>query len=121
VIQGSTGGSDPKAPVASATVSWDQVHGVYVMAYSPWPGFTDRIFVRVAESPQGPWSDAVEVKLPGCEDTVGRDGYFCYAGTVQPQLSSPGRLGLGYYDQLVAVGPNRGQYLTVTVPFTVVR
>ena len=121
VVPGSSGGDDPKAPVASMTVAWDEVHDVYVMAYSPWPGFTDRIFVRVATAPQGPWSDVVEVALPGCDDTIGRDGYLCYAGTVQPQLSSPGLLGLGYYDQLVAVGPNRGQYLTVTVPFTVVR
>ncbi|UDY34094.1 DUF4185 domain-containing protein [Dermatobacter hominis] len=121
VIAGSSGGEDPRAPVASLTVSWDEVHGVYVMAYSPWPGFTDRISVRVAPAPQGPWSDVVEVALPGCEDAVGRDGFLCYAGTVQPQLSRPGLLGLGYYDQLVAVAPNRGQYLTVGVPFTVVR
>ncbi len=120
VIAGSSGGEDPQAPVASLTVARDEVHGVYVMAYSPWPGFTDRILVRVATEPQGPWSEPVEVALPGCEATVGRDGYYCYAGTVQPQLSSPGRLGLGYYDQLVAVGPNSGQYLTITVPFTVV-
>ena len=111
---------DARLPVSSMTVAWDQAHGVYVMAFSPWPGFTDRIFVRVAPSPQGPWTDAVQINLPGCNDTVGAVGYYCYAGTAQPQLSGPGLIGLGYYDQLVAVGPNRGQYLTVTVPFTVV-
>ncbi|HPU39057.1 MAG TPA: DUF4185 domain-containing protein [Microthrixaceae bacterium] len=111
---------DPRAPVAGATVTWDEVHDVYVMGYSPWPGFTDRIFVRVATAPEGPWSDVVTVTLPGCNDTIGANGYYCYAGTVQPELSEPGLLGLGYYDQLVAVGPNRGQYVTVKVPFKVV-
>ena len=101
-------------------VTWDEVHDVYVMAYSPWPGFTDRIFVRVATAPEGPWSDVVTVALPGCNDTIGTTGFYCYAGTVQPALSEPGLLGLGYYDQLVAVGPNRGQYVTVKVPFKVV-
>lgn len=111
---------DPRAPVAGATVTWDETHDVYVMAYSPWPGFTDRIFVRVATAPEGPWSDVVTVSLPGCNDTINTDGYYCYAGTVQPALSEPGLLGLGYYDQLVAIGPNRGQYVTVKVPFKVV-
>ena len=106
--------------MSSVTVSYDAVHGAYVMAYSPWPGFTDRIFVRVATSPQGPWTDPVQINLPGCAETIGSGGYYCYAGTTQPQLSQPGLLGLGYYDQLVAVAPNRGQYLTITVPFTVV-
>ena len=124
IIPGPSGGADPQAPVASATVSWDQTHGVYVMAYSPWPGFTDRVFVRVATEPQGPWSDVVEVQLPGCVDTVGTVGFYCYAGTAQPALSGVGTdgemlLGLGYYDQLVSIGPNRGQYMTITVPFHV--
>jgi hypothetical protein len=112
--------ADPQLPVSSMTVTWDAPNGVFVMAYSPWPGFTDRIFVRVATSPQGPWSEPVLVTLPGCNDSVGSTQFYCYAGTAQPELSSPGLLGLGYYDQLVAVGPNRGQYLTITVPFSVV-
>ena len=108
------------APVSSMTINRDETHGVYVMAYSPWPGFVDRIYVRVATSPQGPWTAPVEVLLPGCNDTVGGTTYYCYAGTSQPSLSAPGLLGLGYYDQLVDVGPTRGQYLTIQVPFTVV-
>lgn len=124
IIPGPSADTDPQAPVASATVSWDQVHGVYVMAYSPWPGFTDRVFVRVASEPQGPWSAVVEVRLPGCVDTVGTVGFYCYAGTAQPALSGVGTdgemlLGIGYYDQLVSIGPNRGQYMTITVPFHV--
>ncbi len=121
VIPGPAPGvADTRAPVAGATVSFDATHGVYVMGYSPWPGFTDRVFVRVATAPEGPWSDVVEVALPGCDDRVGSSEFYCYAGTVQPALSEPGLLGVGYYDQLVAVGPNRGQYLTVKVPFHVV-
>jgi hypothetical protein len=107
-------------PVSSLSVSRDPVHGAYVMAYSPWPGFTDRIHVRVATSPNGPWTAPVEVLLPGCNDTVAGVSYYCYAGTSQPAFSAPGLLGLGYYDQLVQVGPSAGGYLAVTVPFTVV-
>jgi len=110
-----------EAPVSSMTINRDPNYSdVYVMAYSPWPGFTDRIYVRVATSPQGPWTAPVEVLLPGCNQNVGGNTYYCYAGTSQPALSEPGLLGLGYYDQLVAVGPTRGQYLTIKVPFSVV-
>jgi hypothetical protein len=63
----------------------------------------------------------VEVHLPGCDDDVDGVGYYCYAGTVQPVLSSAGTLGLGYYDQLLSLDANRGGYLTVTVPLSVVR
>lgn len=113
------GPAGPVFPVAGFTVTWDGVHGVYVLAYSPWPGYTDRVVVRVAGSPQGPWSPPLEVVLPGCVNAVGGVQFYCYAGTAQPQLSAPGLLGLGYYDQLVAVGPSRGSYQVVTVPFTV--
>jgi len=112
-------------PVASLTVTFDAAHDVYVMGYSPWPGFTDTITIRVASSPQGPWSAPVDIKLPGCADSIGGAGFYCYAGTVQPQFSvapsgaGDGLLGIGYYDQLVAVGPDRGSYQVVTVPFRV--
>jgi hypothetical protein len=113
-----TGGSNP--PVASFTVTRDVTHGAYVMVYSPWPGFTDRVHVRVSRTPVGPWTAPVEVFLPGCNDSNGGVQYLCYAGTAQPKLDKAGLLGLGYFDQLVQVGPTRGQYMTVTVPFTVV-
>lgn len=112
-------------PVATLTVTWDAAHGVYVMAYSPWPGFTNKVVVRVATLPQGPWTAPVEITLPGCVDTVGGTGFYCYAGTAQPQFSvapvgaADGLLGIGYFDQLIAVGPNRGGYQYVTVPFRV--
>ncbi|HKY14261.1 MAG TPA: DUF4185 domain-containing protein, partial [Microthrixaceae bacterium] len=43
-------------PVASLSVTYDDVHDLYVMVYSPWPGFTDRVIVRAAVSPEGPWT-----------------------------------------------------------------
>lgn len=113
-------GADVVAPVAAFTLTRDAVHGAYLMVYSPFPGFNDRVVVRVAETPVGPFTDPVTVFLPGCNETSGGVEYFCYAGTVQPSLSQPGLLGIGYYDQLITPSPRRGQYMTVTVPFTVV-
>ncbi len=114
-----TSGSPAVAPVAALTLTRDPVHDAYVMVYSPFPGFTDRVEVRVAAEPTGPFTDPVTVMLPGCGDTTGGVQYLCYAGTVQPSLSEPGLLGIGYYDQLVTPSPRRGQYLAVTVPFSV--
>jgi hypothetical protein len=58
------------------------------------------------------------VFLPGCRDSVGGRQFLCYAGTAQPQFGDGGggTLGIGYFDQLVAVGPTRGAYLVATVP-----
>lgn len=106
-------------PVASASVAFDPVAGRYVMAYSPWPGFTDRVQVRVASQPQGPWTAPVDVHLPGCYDTVGGSEFLCYAGTVQPRFSAPGMLGLGHYDQRIDAATPRGQYRVTQVPFEV--
>lgn len=113
-------GSDVAAPVAAFTITRDDLHGAYLMVYSPFPGFTDRVEVRVAVTPVGPFTDPVTVVLPGCNDTAGGVEYLCYAGTAQPSLSRPGLLGIGYYDQLITPSPKRGQYMTVTVPFAVV-
>lgn len=114
------GGLGVPIPVSAFTLTHDASHGAYLMVYSPWPGFTDRVHVRVATTPVGPWTEPVEVFLPGCGDTNGEVQYWCYAGSAQPKLSGPGLLGLGYYDQLVSVGPTHGQYMTVTVQFSVV-
>ncbi len=112
-------GNGVTIPVSAFTLTYDDVHGAYLMVYSPWPGFTDRVEVRVATSPAGPWTEPVDVFLPGCNDISGGVQYLCYAGTAQPKLSSTGLLGLGYYDQRVEVSGTRGQYITVTVPFSV--
>jgi len=106
-------------PVATLTVQWEPSLSRYVMAYSQWPGYSDRVALRVATSPAGPWTAPVSIRLPGCDDTVGESGYFCYAGTFQPSFSSGGVVGIGYFDQLVSTGPKRGSYRFGTVPITV--
>jgi hypothetical protein len=107
-------------PASSLTVTFDAPHGVYVMAYAPWPGFVDRGEVRVARQPWGPWSPPVELYLPGCSNTVNTAFLACYAFTAQPQLSSPSTLGIGYYDQAYAGDRSRGQYMVTSVPFVTV-
>ena len=116
----SASGADITPPVAAFTLTFDETHGYWLMVYTPFPGFTDRVEVRVADSPVGPFTDPVTVHLPGCNDTTGGTSYRCYAGTAQPQLSQTGLLGVGYFDQAISTGPLRGQYVVVTVPFNVV-
>ncbi|MFM7067997.1 MAG: hypothetical protein ACKOYM_00925, partial [Actinomycetes bacterium] len=106
-------------PRASFTVSFDPVHHVYVMAYTPWPGIVGRLQVRVATLPSGPWTAPVDVQLPGCSDQVAGVSFYCYAGTAQPAFSGDGLLGLGYYDQLLSLSGAGGGYIVVEVPFTV--
>lgn len=108
------GSVDKELPVAAFTIVQDPHHG-YVMAYSPWPGFTKEIALRRSDSPIGPWSEQYKYRLPGCEDTLGGKVQTCYAGTPQPFLSTEDRVGIGYYDQLVGLKPTRGSYLAGTV------
>lgn len=111
--------TDSKAPVAALNVSYDPTFGRYVMAYSPWPGYTNELFVRVARTPVGPWSEPVTFRAPGCDDSIGSDRYFCYAGGAHLALSSPGSIGLGFFDQLVSPTPPRGGYRSMQAPFVV--
>jgi len=107
-------------PASSFTVAWDAPHGVYVMVYSPWPGFVDRLAVRVARSPEGPWSEPAELTLPGCSDTVSGQTKSCYAGTAQPWFSTATELGVGFYDQATPADRRRGRYQVARVPFVTV-
>lgn len=107
---------NPLLPVASLSVA-DDPHFGHVMVYSPWPGYTTEVAIRTAPGPTGPWSEASIVRLPGCFEWAAGSERHCYAGTAQPWRSVPGRLGIGYYDQLVAVGPARGSYLAASTPF----
>jgi hypothetical protein len=111
-------------PVATLTVTRDRAHGVYVMAYSPWPGYTHKVAVRVGTSPLGPWTAPAMIELPGCADRHRGTDHVCYAGTAQPAFSlvtgGTGFLGVGFYDQLVATSPARGSYQAGRVPFAVV-
>ena len=96
-------------PVSSFSIIRDPHHG-QVMVYSPWPGYTNELTVRTAASPVGPWSTVRSVELPGCDDWGEGYGRYCYAGTAQPQRSSATHLGVGWFDQMVAVDPVRGSY-----------
>ncbi len=110
-------------PVATLTVTRDAALDVYVMAYSPWPGYTHKVAVRLGTSPVGPWTAPAMIELPGCGDERGGTTHLCYAATAQPAFSRSGadaRLGVGFYDQLVAVAPNRGQYRAGSVAVHVV-
>ena len=98
------------------SVAFDPGLGKYVMAYTPWPGYSNEIEVRVADQPVGPWSSPTHVPLPHCEDERNGVHHYCYAATTQPLFSSPGSLALGYYDRLVSPDPPRGAYLVITVP-----
>jgi len=106
---------DKQLPVASLSVVDDPVRGL-TMVYSPWPGFTDQVFVRHASTPVGPWSTRTLRMLPGCFEWVNGVELLCYAATAQPWRSAPGSLGIGYYDQFVWANPVRGGYLAATVP-----
>jgi hypothetical protein len=102
-------------PVGAFDVVRDAASGTYVMGYSPWPGFTNQLALRVATSPVGPWTPPVVVALPGCDDVVAGRDLHCYAAAVQPRFSRPGSLGVGWYDQAVAAGPTRGSYVVSTL------
>ncbi|MFV0317040.1 MAG: hypothetical protein ACK5O2_08775, partial [Microthrixaceae bacterium] len=92
-MMSTTSGAPALPPIAAFTLTRDPAHDAYVMVYSPFPGFTDRVEVRAAVTPVGPFTDPVTVMLPGCGDRSGGVDYWCYAGTVQPSLSGSGLLG----------------------------
>lgn len=108
-------------PVGGVKVSYDAATDLYVMGYSPWPGYTTQMALRFATSPQGPFSQPLILSLPGCQDTFGGEGRFCYAAGIQPQFSTTGRLGVGWYDQLVAAPPERGAYRSGTAAVEIIR
>jgi hypothetical protein len=106
-------------PVGGVNVVYDGTNDVYVMGYSPWPGFTNQMAVRVASSPQGPWTPPVVVSLPGCGDRVGGQALHCYAAAVQPRFSQAGSLGIGWFDQAVGANPTRGGYVVASLRLTI--
>jgi hypothetical protein len=108
--------NNPQTPVSSFSISNDPHYG-YTMTYSPWPGYTDEVYVRTGSSPTGPWSAARLVKLPNCNEYATGAQRLCYAATAQPWRSQPGQLGIGWFDQYVAWNPTRGSYLSGNAPF----
>ena len=104
-------------PAGSFSLTRDPGLGRFVMVYSPWPGYSDSLVIRTSASPTGPWGPPTLVPLPGCSDAEGATTFWCYAASAQPIFSSPGRLGVGWYDRRVSSNPVRGSYLVATVPY----
>lgn len=110
----------PAASPGHMSVAYNADLDAYLMAYSPWPGWSDSIEVRAAERPTGPWSIPVGVPLPGCDDRIGGTAYYCYTAGLQAVADVPGRIGLGWYDSAVdPVGP-RGSYFVASVSAEIV-
>ena len=105
-------------PVAGFDLAYDDLLGVYVMAYTPWPGFCGRAAIRVSTTPVGPWTPPVEVTLPDCTGEVAGMDHHCYAVTAQVEFDAEGLLGLGYFDMVTDGGV--AEYRALTVPFVVV-
>lgn len=109
---------DPSfAPVGTFAVTRPVGSDLYVMGYSPWPGYSNEFELRVAHSPQGPWSAPSRGIFPNCADEVGDKVGRCYAANLQPHLDAPGVIGVGWYDQVVTTDPPRGAFYTATVPY----
>ncbi|MHB1138750.1 MAG: hypothetical protein ACYC2O_07315, partial [Microthrixaceae bacterium] len=108
-------GANKQHPVASFSVSNDPHFG-YTMTYSPWPGFTNEVYVRTASSPIGPWSAVDRIELPNCYEYATGAYRLCYAGTSQPWRSRAGQIGIGWFDQYIALLPTRGSYLSGNAP-----
>lgn len=107
------GGQSPPIPPGQVSVAWHRYIGKYVMVYSPWPGWSDVLEVRVSEQPWGPWSSPSSVTLPGCDDVLGGRRYHCYTASRQPFMDSPTDLGVGYYDSLIDADRGLGGALLV--------
>jgi hypothetical protein len=112
------GGQPASPPVGPFTVTRDARSGAYVMVYSPWPAYTDRVEIRVAAEPSGPWSVPSGVHVPGCHPR-GFKMTWCYGAGAQPNFGADGRLGLGYQNMETTTGLRSGRFLVTSVPFTV--
>jgi hypothetical protein len=104
-------------PVAAFDLEHDEDLGIYVMAYTPWPGFCGRVALRIAETPVGPWTEPVEVTLPDCREEIDGQGYYCYAGTLLSTRCAAETVGVGYFDMLV--DGSHAEYRAVQLPFSV--
>ena len=73
-----------------ASVTWLPRQKRFVTIYTE-NGLSANILARFAQTPVGPWSDAVRVYR--CPEPARDKGVFCYAAKAQPQLSAPGAAG----------------------------
>jgi hypothetical protein len=108
--------NDFDTPGVAYQVAWVEDLGLYVMTYVAWPGIGSEQKVRVAASPEGPWSPTISVSIPACGGPN-----WCYAGGIHPQLGDATRLGLSYHDPLVpfANRPANGQVQAYTLPVAI--
>jgi len=106
-------------PVAAFGVVNDPHLDVYLMVYTPWPGFCGQLAVRVSTTPVGPWTEPLEIAVPGCGPEPGAPSAVCYAGTPQMQLCDGAGFAGGYFDSMTNLGVAR--YLTFVMPLEVSR
>jgi hypothetical protein len=94
----SPGKASPVARGVAGELSVDKMPGQcggmhYVMVYSE-PLFGNRIFVRIAEKPEGPWSEVKTVfSVSGVQKS---ETLFTYAAKGHASLSGPGKLLISY-------------------------
>ena len=104
-------------PIASFGVTYADDFDAYLMVYSPWPGFSRRAAVRASETPVGPWTESIDISLPGCVGEVSGLQVHCYAVTPQMELCDKDMFAGGYFD--MACDDGRARYFTFEVPFVV--
>ena len=112
-----TGPGGKPIPPGQLSVAWHAGISAYVMVYSPWPGWSDAVHIRIADNPWGPWSKPTSLPLSGCADVVGGRTYNCYTANRQVLMDAPGVLGVGYYDSRIDPdeGPS-GAFVVAGVP-----
>ena len=109
------GPEGPNSPQGPFSVVWNQRLRLYLMIYSPWPGFVPLGVVRAARSPQGPWGPLAQFSLPECEDGLTDSSRACYGVNAQPQYSTADLIGIGYSDRSGADAPRRGSFLLTSI------
>jgi hypothetical protein len=88
--------SPVRYPAGMFDVRYVPALGLYVLAGQAWPGYNGTSLIRVAQTPQGPWSTPVGANYVGCS---GLNGHTCYGSEIATDLSDANHLGLVYYDQ----------------------
>ena len=106
-------------PVAAFGVDYAPRLDVFLMVYTPWPGFCGQLAVRASTTPVGPWTEPLMITLPNCETDAGDLSKVCYAGTPQMQLCQGAGFAGGYFDSMTNLGV--GRYLTFVSPLAVSR
>jgi hypothetical protein len=91
-----------RLPNAEITVHWEPRLWRYVMTYTPVLEF-DTVVFRTARRPQGPWSAAMAMTLPDCQNDWAL--HWCYAALAQPHMSSGDLLAISFVREHEYPGP----------------